>query len=193
MKKLAGLFILAFIFCMPAMAQDFAKYEVGGGVDYRSFDNTNTTTDPNGSRLSMVGWSAYGDYHIWKFINIAADFSGTYNRNNTFGNTSIYSFLGGPQFYPFGHNHKITVFGQLLFGGGVYLYNLPSQNGFAPVSTSYAGLVWMGGGGIDVRVRKRWAIRVIQADYEQTRFFSNFPSQGNYRVSVGLLYRFGVK
>ncbi len=187
MKKLAGIFILAFIFCMPAMAQDFAKYEAGGGFDFRSFGNI------NGSRLSMVGWSGYGDYHIWKFINIAADFSGTYNRNNTNGNTSIYSFLAGPQLYPFGHNRKITVFGQVLFGGGVYLYNLPSQNGFGPVSRSYTGFVWMGGGGIDWRVRKRWAIRLIQADYEQTRFVSGAPSQGTYRVSVGLLYRFGVK
>jgi hypothetical protein len=190
MKKLAGLFILVFIFCMPATAQDFAKYEAGGGFDFRSFANDITGT---GSRLSMVGWSGYGDYHIWKFINVAADFSGTYNRNNTFGNTSIYSFLAGPQLYPFGHNHKITVFGQLLFGGGVYLYHLPSQNGFGSEDKSYAGLVWMGGGGVDWRVRKRWAIRFIQADYEQTRFLSGSPSQGNYRVSVGLLYRFGVK
>ncbi len=58
-----------------------------------------------------------------------------------FGNTSIYDFLVGPQLYPFGHQHKITVFGQVLFGGGALLYHLPSQNGFNSVTTSYAGLV----------------------------------------------------
>jgi hypothetical protein len=46
---------------------------------------------------------------------------------------------------------------------------------------------------LDWRVKKRWAIRVIQADYEQTRFLSGSPSQGNYRISVGLVYRFGIK
>ena len=191
MKKFAGLFVTAFIFCLPAMAQDApkdtSKYEVGGGFDFRSFGNF------NGTRLSMVGWSAYGDRHIWRFINIAGDISGTYNRNTTFGNTSIYSFMGGPQLYPFGHQHKITVFGQLLFGGGAYLFHLPSQNGFNPVSISYVGPAWMGGGGVDLRLKKRWAIRLIQADYEQTKLLSGAPSQDNYRVSIGLLYRFGIK
>jgi hypothetical protein len=187
MRKFAGLFIMVGLFCLPALAQDSSKYEVGGGLAYRSFDNT------NGSRLNMVGWTAYGDRHIWKFINLAADFSGTYNRNSNFGNTSIYNFLVGPQLYPFGHQHKITVFGQILFGGGALVYHLPTQNGFNPVSTSFAGSSWMGGGGLDWRVRKRWAIRIIQADYEQTRFYSGSPSQGNYRISVGLVYRFGIK
>ncbi len=187
MKKFAGLFVVVVLFCLPSFAQDTSKYEIGGGLAYRSFSNG------SGSRTNMVGWNTYGDRRIWRFINVAADFSGTYNRNTNFGDTSIYSFLIGPQLYPFGHQHKITVFGQLLFGGGVFLYHLPSQNGFNPVTTSYAGPVWMGGGGLDWRVRKRWAIRFIQADYEQTRFVSGSPSQGNYRISVGLLYRFGIK
>jgi hypothetical protein len=51
----------------------------------------------------------------------------------------------------------------------------------------------MGGGGVDLRLKKRWAIRLIQADYEQTKLLSGAPSQDNYRVSIGLLYRFGIK
>jgi hypothetical protein len=193
MKNLVGLFILALIFCMPAMAQDIPKYEIGGGFAYRSFDQF------SGTRLNMAGWEAYGDYHVWRFINVAADIAGTYNRygssgsvNKTNTSTDIYSFLVGPQLYPFGHGHKITAFAHVLFGGGYFSYHL-SQVGFTPLSTSYFGSVWMGGGGLDWKVKQHWSIRLIQADYEQTRFLSGAPSQGNYRASIGLVYRFREK
>jgi hypothetical protein len=57
----------------------------------------------------------------------------------------------------------------------------------------------MAGGGLDVRFKKRWTIRLIDANYELTHFSDigtgNYggTSQGNYRASVGLIYRFGVK
>jgi len=36
-------------FCTPAMAQDVPKFEIGGGIAYRSFDQF------SGSRLNMGG------------------------------------------------------------------------------------------------------------------------------------------
>lgn len=190
MKNLGALFVLGLIFSMPAMAQDVPKFEIGGGVAYRSFDQF------SGSRLNMAGFEAYGDYHIWRFINVAADFAGTYNRygtsgslNKTNSSTDIYSFLVGPQLYPFGHDHKVTVFGHVLFGGGDYVYHL-SQVGFTSFDKSYFGPVWMGGGGLDWKIKKHWSLRLVEADYERTSFLSGAPSQGNYRASIGLLYRF---
>jgi Outer membrane protein beta-barrel domain len=193
MKNLVGLFLLGLIFCLPAMAQDVPQYEIGGGVAYRSFDQF------SGTRLNMGGWEAYGDYHVWRFINVAGDIAGTYNRSSSSGSvnktstsTNIYSFLVGPQLYPFGHAHKITAYGHVLFGGGNYSSRI-TQVGFTPFSTSYFGPVWMGGGGLDWKVKEHWAIRLIQADYERTSFLSGAPSQGNYRVSIGLVYRFHEK
>jgi hypothetical protein len=193
MKNLIGLFILALIFCVPAMAQDVPKYEIGGGVAYRSFDQF------SGTRINMGGWAAYGDYHIWRFINVAGEIAGTYNRNSSSGSvnktnssTDIYSFLVGPQLYPFGHAHKITAFAHVLFGGGYYT-NHVNQVGFTPFSISYFGPVWMGGGGLDWKFREHWSIRLIQADYEQTRLLSGAPAQTNYRASIGLVYRFREK
>jgi len=198
MKKLAWiLFGSALIFCLPARAQDAPKYEIGGGYAFRSFDDTIYNI-----RLNMNGWDAFGDYHIWRFINVAADVSGTYSFYGTnpnsisyTGNTSIYNVLAGPQLYPFGHNHKITFYGHLLFGEGMYVYNLPSEGGFHAVHHFDSGLTWMGGGGFDVRVTKHWSVRLPEADYEQTHFFGGGAgiNQGNYRVSVGAIYRFGAK
>jgi hypothetical protein len=193
MKNLVGLFILALIFCAPAMAQEVPKFEIGGGALYRSFDQF------GGSRINMGGWAAYGDYHIWRFINVAGEIAGTYNRNSSSGSvnktntsTDIYSFLVGPQLYPFGHKHKITPFAHVLFGGGYYTNNI-NQVGFTPFSISYFGSVWMAGGGLDWKFREHWSIRVIQADYEQTHLLSGAPAQTNYRASIGLVYRFREK
>lgn len=193
MKKLVGLFLLGLIFCVPAMAQDVPKYEIGGGVAYRSYDQF------SGVRINMPGWEAYGDRHIWRFINLAGDIAGTYNRtsssgsvNKTNSSTDIYSFLIGPQLYPFGHKHKITPFAHVLFGGGYFSFRL-TQVGFNPFSTSYFGPVWMGGGGLDWKFKEHWSIRLIQADYEQSRFLSGAGAQTNYRASVGLIYRFHEK
>ena len=193
MKNLVGLFILGLILCMPAIAQDVPKYEIGGGAAYRSFDQF------SGTRLNMFGWEAYGDYHIWRFINVAGEIAGTYNRfsssgsvNKTNTSTDIYSFLVGPQLYPFGHHHKITPYAHVLFGGGDYRFHI-NQVGFTPFSTSYFGPVWMGGGGLDWKFKEHWSIRLIQADYEQTRFLAGAAAQTNYRVSIGLVYRFRKK
>ncbi len=50
-----------------------------------------------------------------------------------------------------------------------------------------------------MKFKKRWSIRLIEFDYEHTNFYQinagNYggTAQGNYRVSVGMIYRFGVK
>jgi len=36
----------------------------------------------------MAGWEAYGDYHVWRFINVAADIAGTYNRYSSSGSVN---------------------------------------------------------------------------------------------------------
>jgi hypothetical protein len=47
------------------------------------------------------------------------------------------------------------------------------------------------------RLKPKWALRLFEFDYEQTRF-SNYPNQmtdtqGNYRISVGIVYHIGEK
>ncbi|HEY0704398.1 MAG TPA: hypothetical protein VGD60_16615 [Candidatus Acidoferrales bacterium] len=206
MKKFAGLFLLLAIFCSPAVAQDKdgwrvfkkpptrSRFELGGGVLFRSFDNIDSSGTPTNLRLDQLGWNAYADYRFLRWLSVAGDLSGAYHLSSTNGNTQIYNVMVGPQFYPFGHEHKITPFGHVLFGRGVYGYNLESQGGFNPLSHWDNGYTWMGGGGLDLRYKKRWRIRMIEVDYESSHFGkSGAPSEGNYRVSLGLIYRFGVK
>jgi hypothetical protein len=216
LMKVAGILLLTALFCGRAMAQensmfkpnlskfkprkpDRAKFELGAGYSYRSFLEPSPHPPNLSNRLNMNGFNVHGEYRIFRWLSAAGDISGTYNINSANGDTQMYTLMFGPEFYPLGHRHKITPFGHFLIGEGFSVYNLESQGGFAPVSHWDNGYVWMAGGGLDVRFKKRWTIRLIDADYEITHFANvgtgsySGTSQGNYRVSVGLIYRFGVK
>ncbi|HUO34593.1 MAG TPA: outer membrane beta-barrel protein [Candidatus Acidoferrum sp.] len=184
--KWLGLVILVAMCAIPALAQDeVPSIEVGGGYTFRSYNN------PNGPRLSMNGWDGMADYMLfWKWLSVAGQVDGTYKDDGVNGNTSIYSAMAGPQFYPFGHR-RITLFGQALFGEGYTRYILPSQGGYPKTTFTSNAFAWQVGGGVDYAWKQHWSIRVIQFDYEDTRFFHASPSQGNYKISVGIMYRFG--
>jgi len=52
------------------------------------------------------------------------------------------------------------------------------------------------GGGVDLRFRSRFAIRLIQAEYLLTRFPSvtgASATQNNLRLSTGVIFRFGSR
>jgi len=208
MKKVAGLLLLMAIFCSPALAQQEkdswsifkkppskSRLELGGGVLFRSFSNLTPTGTPNNTRLNMLGFDTYADYRFLHWLSLGGDLSGTYHLSSENGNTQIYTVMLGPQIYPFGHNHKLTPWGHVLFGRGFYGFNLESQGGFNPFSRWDNAFALMGGGGLDLRFKRRWRIRLIEFDYESTKFNVSGSNGygGNYRVSVGLLYRFGVR
>jgi opacity protein-like surface antigen len=191
MKRLFGLLALLFIFGLPAKAQQTPSYDLEGGYLYRSF------YPPNSSRFGMNGWNASLDHNVKRWLGVAGDFTGSYRNQGVKGDTQVYTFMVGPRIYPFGHRHKLIPYGQVLFGGGYDRLHYPLNSGFPATTFSSAAFAWAGGGGVQVRVKPKWAIRLIEFDYEQTRF-SNYPNatlttQGNYRFSVGVIYHIGEK
>ena len=162
----------------------------------------------DGNRLVWLnGGSASLAYNFNRYLGIVADvgdytnseirFQGasgaTYNVNDADG--GVISYLFGPRL-SFRHD-RVTPFIQALFGGAhaseithsqcaLNCTLLPTENAFA----------WTGGGGLDVRVHRHFAIRIIQAEYLMTRFqdYSTgaTASQNDMRLSAGLVFRFGV-
>jgi outer membrane protein OmpA-like peptidoglycan-associated protein len=162
----------------------------------------------DGNRLVWLnGGSASLAYNFNRYLGIVADvgdytnseirFQGasgaTYNVNDADG--GVISYLFGPRL-SFRHD-RVTPFVQALFGGAhaseithsqcaLNCTLLPTENAFA----------WTGGGGLDVRVHRHFAIRIIQAEYLMTRFqdYSTgaTASQNDMRLSAGLVFRFGV-
>jgi hypothetical protein len=205
--KMAALALLVAVMCVPAKAQDFLKWnsnklEIGGGYTYVSLLEVDGT-----HRLNMNGFNAFGEYRIIKWISLGVDLSGTYNFSHaklanpgsgtgaepSNGTTQLYNMYIGPRFYPFGHAHKITPFGHFMIGPAIYGNNIPPAGGYDAFSYWDHAYSWMAGGGLDLRVKKRWTVRIVDVDWEHTKFFNQAAGQGNYRVSVGLIYRFGQK
>ena len=209
--KMAALALLMAVACVPAKAQDFikrnlawssSKLEIGGGYTYISLVNLDGT-----HRTNMNGFNAFGEYRVIKWVSLAVDLSGSYNfshatpanpnngtpYSNSNGTTQLYNIYIGPRFYPFGHAHKLQPYGSFLIGPAIFGNNIPAAGGYDAYSYWDHAYSWMAGGGIYVRFKKRWAVRVIDVDWEHTKFFNQSAGQGNYRVSVGVVYHFGQK
>ena len=141
MKKLTVILFLVFVFVsVSAWAQDeFPKAEVFGGFSVLSLDG--------GDRYNPVGFQASvaGNFH--KNIGIVGDFGGQYKDGG-----HAYEYMGGPRFTA--RREKVNIFAHALFGG-ITIGNGNSESAFA-----------MGfGGGVDVKVHERFAIRAIQFDW----------------------------
>jgi opacity protein-like surface antigen len=210
MRKLLGLLVAIIFFGVPVMAQEKStqqapakesaekekpqqpspKFELEGGYTYRSY------YPPNVARFGMNGWNATLDYNWKHWMGFVLDGTGTYKDQGAFGNNSIYTLMAGPRVHPFGHRHRLIPFGQFLIGVGYDRQQIPPNGGFNPKTNTSTAYVWAAGGGIDVRVTKRWAVRAFEYDYEKAHF-SDFlqvvasPSETNHRISVGIIFRWG--
>ncbi len=161
-----------------------------------------------GNRLVwMNGGSANIAYNFNRYLGIVADvgaftnseirFTGAYQAtidvNNT--NVGVLSYLFGPR-VSFRNHGRLTPFAQVLFGGvhanQVTISNctfscilLPDENAFAMTA----------GGGLDFKVHRHFAIRIIQAEYMMTRFqdytTGTTSGQNDMRLSSGIVFRFG--
>lgn len=163
-----------------------APYELSGGYSLRVF------TQPNTKRIGLNGGYGAFEYKILNRISAAAEVSAGFRNQGVNGDLSIYSFMVGPQIYPFKHRRKYTPFVHILFGEGFYRNSFPAFAGFPAAVRTDSAFTWEGGAGLDWTHSNRWAIRIVQVDYAQTKFLGN-QSQANYRISIGVVYRFGQK
>jgi len=187
---------------LPAPGQETPKGEVFGGYSYFRGDG--------GSHLH--GWNASITANLNRWFGVTADFSGHYNserssltvlipRSEDFASrvdatTNIHNFLLGGTFSYRGHESLIP-FARVLAGFSRNRenveYALATRNGIVASSysnsdTAFAAAV---GGGLDVKLSKSFALRVIQVDYLLTRF--EHQTQNNVRISTGIVFRFGDK
>jgi hypothetical protein len=197
MRKALVLLFIALSLGYSVAAQEKAKakpepeaptLEIGGGYTFLDYYAVS-----GGSGIKMNGWNATADYTILKrWLSVAIDANGAYKNTGLNGKYSLYTLMAGPRFYPFGHR-KFTPYGHFLFGDGYLRFTIPAQGGFPSTTQTSNAYAWAAGGGADVRWKQNWSIRIFQFDYVSTRFFNASPSQGNYKISVGVLYRFGSR
>jgi outer membrane protein OmpA-like peptidoglycan-associated protein len=161
-----------------------------------------------GNRLVwMNGGSTSLAFNVNRYLGLVGDFGAYTNSEMRFtgaststvdvnnANVAAFTYLFGPRL-SFRRGDRIVPFAQELFGGvhanqvtltgcTVNCTLLPSQGSFAMTA----------GGGLDLRVHRHFAIRLIQAEYVMTRFTSyttgTVGTQNDIRLSSGIVFRFG--
>lgn len=111
----------------------------------------------------------------------------------------VFTYLFGPRL-SYRQHDRVTPFAHALFGiAHASEVSIPGCSGFpscTPLPSENVFAMALGGG-IDVKVHRNVAIRIIQAEYLMTRFRDPTPSAGqrgtrnNLRLAAGIVFRFG--
>ena len=183
MRKLFLIGTLALALPIIAQAQDTPRTEIFGGYSYLRLDE-----DLNDDR-DLNGYNASVNQTIFKsWLAFKADFSGHFGDSVvTLGpgtDLKKFLFLFGPQF-TLRKFERVQPFVHVLFGAS----RIDLNNDTIGLSFDDTAFAMAAGGGVDVKVFERVAVRLFQADYVLTRF--NDTNQSNFRASSGFVLRFG--
>lgn len=173
----AGLILFA---CLPARAQgtdETPKVELFGGYSYAG----------SGTR----GWNGSVAGNVSQWLGLVADASGhdtSLDEGGVSERIRTRTLVFGPRFSSRRHRH-LTPFAHALFGAA-HTDSRATEAGqsFRFEDTSFALAL---GGGLDVRLGERVALRAFQIDYVRTQLFGGTQNKG--RLAFGVVFRFGRK
>jgi hypothetical protein len=195
------IFVTIVLLPLLVVAQESPKAEIFGGYSYL-----------RNSGNSFNGWEGQGTVNFNRYFGVTADVSGHYRNAVAFtqltgvsltANQRLYNFLFGPTVTArFG---KHAAFGHALFGAAHSSLNagvsVPIIGGISTNVTSGTAFAMALGGGIDIGLTHRFAIRAAQLDYLYTKFnaldalagglsSSTSGHQNSFRYSGGGVIRF---
>jgi opacity protein-like surface antigen len=178
----------------PRSVSETPAVELFGGYSYARIDFTEI------GHFNGHGFDASVAANINKYFGIEGDFSRHYSTllSATFLGSDVdaklqtYTVMGGPRFTA--RSNAATIYGHALFGFA-HVRGEITALGFS-LSTSQNGFAAAFGGGVDVNIHRRVAIRAVQAEYLLTRIrgvFDEPRTQNNLRLSAGIVIRLGSR
>ena len=198
-------------FSIPSFAQEvnYPKAEVFGGFSIASvslpssFDVTTGTLTT--ARTSFWGWQGAANYNLTHHLGIVADFGGQYKTVGGLVPLNSYQFLFGPRMAFRGP--KMTPFVHAMFGGikegmGSFSITDPVLGTINVPGASSTGFGMALGGGIDVNISDKLALRVPQFDWTLMRESTIDPTtllpttawnKSAIRIGIGLVFKAGQK
>jgi opacity protein-like surface antigen len=161
--------------------------------------------------IAAYGFEASATRYFSKRVGLTGEFSGYYHRETTGiagelfrANHSIYSLLGGPHLR-FTNKTRLTPFVHALVGAARVRtgYREVASPDHVAATDSSTRLAMAFGGGLDLRLSKRVALRLFQLDYspilgserrlidnEGTVVELNGRAQSkNFRLSIGVVFK----
>ncbi len=176
MRNLMLLIALMALVILPARAQNTPHVEVMGGYSY-------LRADLGGKDIGLNGWNFSVTENLNSWLGGTADFSGFYATPGGI-NANAHTFLFGPHF-AYRKSKSATPFARVMIGG------MRASRGYLGISQPATDFAAAFGGGLDLKIHKVVALRVIQADYIITPYLN--LRQDNVRLSAGIVLRFGEK
>lgn len=161
------------VFAAPGWSQEAAPSElhVFGGVSYYNAD-----TAP---RRNLWGLQGNVDWNFHRHVGITVDLGGQFNSFSDAGTIQAYEALFGPRFFV--RRNKFTGFVNTL-AGVTHI-----RGGRGSGKTFALGF----GGGLDVNVSDRVAVRLLKVDYIPARGFGVWTHE--VRVGTGVVLKWRVQ
>ncbi len=196
MRKI--LLVAGLLLCLPmlAQAQDAPKAELFTGYSYLRFRSGGEGLNGNGFNVSLTA-------NVTKNVGLVAEFarqtgSESISLRDLFDDPSLsnavlkadgrmLTFLFGPRFTA--RSSRVEPFAHALFGGARFSAEVSALG--VSGSDSDTSFAFVLGGGLDVKLNDKVAIRLGQLDYLRTRIGDE--GQNNFRYSAGLVFRLGKK
>lgn len=176
MQKPRRLFLLVLFLPLAATAQQTPKVEVFGG-----YSNLEANLSSSSFNLNGADFSVTENVTLW--FGGALDFSSHFGTEAGF-KVDTETLTYGPVF-AYRKHPSVVPFSHVLLGA------VRGSSDYLDISKPAVHFALAAGGGIDVKLTDRVALRLIQADYLMTRFSA--MRQDNIRLSAGIVLRFGRK
>ena len=194
MRRMIFLAIGLFLFSVSSFAQEviYPKAEVFGGFSISSA--AMSTTDPTtlvttSLRETFWGFQASANGNLTHHLAIVGDFGGQYKTVAGIPMNS-YQFLFGPRVM--WRRDKVTPFVHAMFGGVRDGIGSTTLLGVTIPSASSTGLGLGMGGGLDVNLSERFALRVPQFDWTPAHIGGVWETNV-IRIGIGLVVKAGGK
>jgi hypothetical protein len=173
--------LLLTVTARPIAAQDHPSVDLFGGYSGLPADGDDFP------RQTSHGFQGAVTAHLNRWFGIVGDIGAQFNTATDLGpnfqgrvaRTTVWQYLVGPRFTA--RTEGVDVFGHALFGVSTGDAG-PDFEGF-----SDSGLTFGGGGGVDVRVNRRFSVR---AQFDLLGSFADIV-ESNSRFAVGGVVRLG--
>jgi hypothetical protein len=154
----------------PARAQETRKYEISAGYAHLRFGS-------GMGPLSMQGLNIGLGLRVNPWLSVVGDGGGYHTEGFRLATAQAGMRFRTPR------KSRISGFAEVMVG-------LAHANAAARGLPNYhEGLAWTVGGGAELRINDRFSVRLIEADFMQTRLGGQ--TQNNSRVGAGIVVHFG--
>lgn len=200
--------VLVFVFSNFVFAQQGFD-EIDKGEIFAGYSGAVLFTDGSSEPIEN-GFNASAVYNFRRYVGVKVDVSGTYKNltRNYFpsanaassvslrGNHTLYNVTAGIQFKDNSRDTKFKPFAHVLAGYGRHSDKFdpcPAGGVCPPFSSDFNGTSLIVGGGVDIKVNRRLAVRLIQLDLNPIFYKSQGGGTEVYlsgRFSSGVVVNF---